>query len=37
MLAIYQFRREAVLQIAAMAAVAVASIALAYYKVRGYA
>jgi hypothetical protein len=37
MLAIYQFRRETALQVAAMAAVAVVSVGVAYYKVRGYA
>jgi membrane associated rhomboid family serine protease len=37
MLALLQFRRELVLQIASFAAIAAASVAIAYWKVRGYA
>jgi membrane associated rhomboid family serine protease len=37
MLALLQFRREVVLQIASFVAIAVASVAIAYWKVRGYA
>jgi membrane associated rhomboid family serine protease len=37
MLALLQFRRELVLQVASFAAIAAASVAIAYWKVRGYA